>query len=84
MMHNILHIRIKYIKCTKNKLYYNLSFEFDYRVEQKIENKDILRKRSLVNQKQHLDLEMSISKMAHTGREREHTCKITSRQSLSK
>jgi hypothetical protein len=42
--------------------------------ERKIENKNILRKREhLMNQEQHLALEMPTSRMAHAERERERT-----------
>jgi hypothetical protein len=41
--------------------------------EWKMENKNILWKRSLVDQEQHLALEMPTSEMAHVGRERERT-----------
>jgi hypothetical protein len=44
--------------------------------EQKMENKNNLRKWSLIDQEQHLALEMSTSEAAHAGRERgKHTCK---------
>jgi hypothetical protein len=44
--------------------------------EQKMENKNNLRKWSLIDQEQHLALEMSTSEAAHVGRERgKHTCK---------
>jgi hypothetical protein len=38
-----------------------------------MENKNILRKRSLVDQEWHLALEMPTSETAHVGRERERT-----------
>jgi hypothetical protein len=41
--------------------------------EQKMEDKNILRKRSLLDQEWHLALEMPTSETAHTGRERERT-----------
>jgi hypothetical protein len=49
--------------------------------ERKIENKNILGKRSLIDEERHIALEMPTSEMAHTGRGggREHTCKITLR-----
>jgi hypothetical protein len=49
----------------------------------KIENKIHLRERSLVDQEWNLVLEMSISKTAHTERERENTYKTTTMQNLS-
>jgi hypothetical protein len=45
----------------------NLVTEFEW----KMENKNILWKRSLVDQEQHLALEMPTSEMAHVGREGE-------------
>jgi hypothetical protein len=54
--------------------------EFD----QKIENKNNLRERSLDEQEWHLSLEMPTSEMAHVERERENThAEEESRQSLS-
>jgi dimeric dUTPase (all-alpha-NTP-PPase superfamily) len=50
--------------------------------KQKIKNKNDLRKQSLIDQEWHLALEVSTSEMAHDGREREHTYKTTTRQSL--
>jgi hypothetical protein len=47
----------------------NLIKEF----ERKIENKNDLRKRSLIDQEQHLAQETSTSETAHVGREREDT-----------
>jgi hypothetical protein len=47
----------------------NSSIEF----ERKIENKNDLWKRSLIDQERHLTLEMPTSEMAHVGRERENT-----------
>jgi hypothetical protein len=50
--------------------------------EQKIENKNDLRKRSLIDQERHLALEIPTSKWLTLGRregEREHTYKIISR-----
>jgi hypothetical protein len=44
--------------------------------ERKMENKNILRKRSLIDQERHIALEIPTSEMAHTGRgggERERT-----------
>jgi hypothetical protein len=32
MMHNTSHTRIKHMNALKVKLYYKLSFEFDYRI----------------------------------------------------
>jgi hypothetical protein len=63
-----------------------LSFEFNYRVLSRRKGiKMIYGSETLIDQEQHLALEMSTSKMAHAGieREREYTCKTTSRQSLS-
>jgi hypothetical protein len=45
--------------------------------------KDICESETLIDQERHLALEMLTWRMAHAEREREHTCKITTRQSLS-
>jgi hypothetical protein len=58
----------------------NSNIEF----ERKIENKNIFAVAGILDdQERHLALEMLASKMAHAEREREHTYKITSRQSLN-
>jgi hypothetical protein len=46
----------------------NSSIEFEW----KIENKNDLCKRSLIDRERHLTIEMPTSEMAHAGREREN------------
>jgi hypothetical protein len=57
-----------------------LQFKFQIRLQsfkRKIKNKNILRKRILHGLERHLTLEIPTSRMAHTEKEIEHTCKIT-------
>jgi hypothetical protein len=72
MTYNISHTRI--LHTLKVKLYYNLSFEFNYRVLSERENKNIFwQKRTLHGIEWHLALEMPASRMTHAEREREST-----------
>jgi hypothetical protein len=70
----------------KLKLYYNMSFEFGYRVSsRRLRIKDFCKSETLIDQELHIALKMPTSETAHAEREREreHTCKIITRQSLS-
>jgi hypothetical protein len=69
----------------KDELYYNLSFEFDYRVLSGRENKIyFLEVKTLDKSGRHLALEMLTLRTTHAKREGErYTCKTTLRQSLS-
>jgi hypothetical protein len=61
-----------------------LSFEFDYRVlSGRLRIKTFVEAKTLNDQERHVALEMLTSRMAHAKREREHTCKTISKQSLS-
>jgi hypothetical protein len=54
----------------KVKLYYNLSFEFDYRVlSGRLKIKHICESETLVDQERHIALEMPTLKMAYAERE---------------
>jgi hypothetical protein len=69
----------------KVKIYYNLSFEFDYRVLSGRENKihfleaETLDESGMAPCPRDADLKNGSRRKG----EREHTCKITSRQSMS-
>jgi hypothetical protein len=63
-----------------------LSFEFNYRVlSGRSRIKTFRGSEIVVDRERHLALEMPTSRMAHADREREreHTCKTTTRQNLS-
>jgi hypothetical protein len=85
--YNTSHTRILQKNVLKVKLYYKLSFEFDYRVFSRILGiKEICGSNHLTNQEWHLAHGMPSLEMAQVRRERERekTCKTTLRQSPSK
>jgi hypothetical protein len=71
------------MKCSKVKLYYKFSFEFDYRVlSGKLQIKEVCESDHSMNNKKHLALGMSTSEWLTPEGDREHTYKTTLRQSL--
>jgi hypothetical protein len=74
MMHNTSHTRINKWNALKVKLYYELSFEFDYRIlveERWI--KGFVEVKTFNDREWRLAIEMPTSEMAHAEWEREDT-----------